>query len=154
MATTPQLSMFAVLDTAQPSYPRSPGFKGLPTSAAAAEHISDKASGLRGLVLTILRNHPSGLTPDEVAEKAQVDRLSIRPRCSELLNAGKIVATAMRRKNASGLSAAVLRLSPSTIVAVLDQENPAARPTGQACAFSPSSTTQGIPHANFTTGGP
>lgn len=52
---------------------------------------------------------PEGLTADQVAHLLDYKVLFARPRVSELHRAGLIVRTGTRRKNASGMSAAVWR---------------------------------------------
>lgn len=96
-------------------YPRQAGWKAPGTSAAAAASVD--AAALRVRVQAVLaRLGP--LTADEVAEalkppgmKVEEFRLSIRPRCSELRLAGRIVDTGLRRRNRSGHMAAVWRLA-------------------------------------------
>lgn len=50
-------------------------------------------------------------TPDQVAERIEEDRLSIRPRFSELAKEGRIVKTGLRLRNESGKMANVWRLA-------------------------------------------
>lgn len=89
-------------------YPHAPAFRaGSDTSFAAAESVDAKT--LQRLVLTELRKGPG--TPDEIAERLRIDKLSIRPRCSELKALGRVVDTGDRRRNANGKSAAVLKLA-------------------------------------------
>lgn len=86
-------------------YPSSAGFKERGgTSQEAAENLGTVA-GMRAAVLAEIRRRPS--TADEVAEKLGLSVLSVRPRCSELRHFGRIVANGQRRKNASGVNAAV-----------------------------------------------
>ena len=89
------------------SYPHAPGAKARETSFEAARAIKPAADRLRRLTLDALRQCP--MTADEVAAYLGLDKLSIRPRCTELLAMGKIIETGLRRKNASGRSAAVWR---------------------------------------------
>jgi predicted ArsR family transcriptional regulator len=103
----------ALFPTEQPSrYPHSPGFKALGASQEAARRIAGDASRLRSQVLAELRNWPAGRTADELARLLGRDRLSIRPRLSELRAAGNVVATGERRKNDTGLTATVWRIAP------------------------------------------
>jgi hypothetical protein len=88
------------------SYPHAAGFKGGETSRQAAESIN--ADVLRAKVLQVFRLR-GPCTADEVAEALNIDKLSIRPRCSELKDMGKIVDAGYRRPNRSGRSAAVLK---------------------------------------------
>lgn len=92
-----------------PAYPVSAGFKGTDTSRAAAETIN--ASVLRGKVLDAYRRF-GPMTADQCAEALRIDRLSIRPRCSELKRLGKLRDTGNRAPNDSGKSAVVLQAAP------------------------------------------
>lgn len=87
------------------SYPQSPGYKGGETSLAAARSID--ADTLRAKVLIELHKAPG--TADEIAERLRIDKLSIRPRCSELKAQGKLTDSGIRRENASGKRAIVYR---------------------------------------------
>ena len=89
------------------NYPTVAGFKAHGTSEEAARSIDAKK--LQRLVLTELSKAP--MTADEIADRLNIDKLSIRPRCSELKALGKIADSGMRRPNASGRSAAVFRLA-------------------------------------------
>lgn len=86
------------------SYPYAAGHRGTDTSRAAAESIP--ASLLRGKVMDAFKRYGS-MTADECAERLCTSILSIRPRCTELRNMGKLVDTGTRRPNASGRSAIV-----------------------------------------------
>ena len=91
------------------SYPQYPGWKRTDTSLAAASSVATQARTLRTLVLYALRAYgPS--TADECAELLKADKLSIRPRFSELSNTGHIRDTGQRRKNESGKRAIVWRV--------------------------------------------
>lgn len=92
------------LMTAPPRYPQAAGWKANGTSRDAAESID--AAGLRGKVLAAIKSH-GPLTADECAERLHMDRLSIRPRCTELRELGKLRDTGLRRPNASGRGAIV-----------------------------------------------
>jgi hypothetical protein len=94
-------------------YPDVPGFKGAPTSRDAGRRISRHAATVRDLVLTEFRAaYPRGLGADEIAARLNQSILTVRPRCSELLAAGLIEQTHQRRRNASGMSAAIWRATP------------------------------------------
>lgn len=91
-------------------YPLSPGFKERSTSRDAAMAMKSTSETLRRRVLAEYRAAGAhGLTADEAAEKLGCSILAIRPRCSELKATGKIEKTTMRRKNSSGMNAAVMR---------------------------------------------
>jgi FaeA-like protein len=88
-------------------YPQSPGFKENGTSREAAHRMTPSATALRGLILSELMHWQTGLTADELASHLGHSILAVRPRVSELNKQGKIKKTSERRKNASGMSAAV-----------------------------------------------
>ena len=90
------------------SYPSSPGFKTPGTSQEAAHKIQGKASALRDQVERLFLTGAQ-MTADECAEALHESVLAVRPRLSELLKMGLLVKTSERRKNASGMSATVLR---------------------------------------------
>lgn len=89
------------------TYPQVAGFKRTETSQAAAATVS--APRLRQLCLDQLRLYGS-MTADECAANMRRDKLSIRPRFSELRNLGKIEDTGQRRTNESSKRAIVWRL--------------------------------------------
>lgn len=93
------------LFTYQP-YPFSPGFKRAGTSSDAAKSIDAKT--LRGQVLAELSKAPG--TADEIASRLNIDKLSIRPRCSELAAMGRVEDSGDRRRNESRKSAIVWRI--------------------------------------------
>ena len=88
-------------------YPHSmPGFKERNgTSEQAANAMQGSARILRNRVFATLAREP--LTADECAARLKESILSVRPRLSELARQNMIRRTGERRKNASGLSAAV-----------------------------------------------
>lgn len=90
----PLLPMFA-------DYPHKPGWKARETSAQAAAQAEPAASRLKRLCLAQLRD-VGPMSPDECAERLGEDKLSIRPRFSELAALGKIEDTGLRGHNASG----------------------------------------------------
>jgi len=91
-------------------YPQAPGFKARETAQAAAESIRPKAKRLQALCLDALRTH-GPLTADECAERLQIDKLSIRPRFSELAAMWKVTDSGQRRENSSGKRAIVWSLA-------------------------------------------
>ena len=94
-----------------PPAPRMPGYKERTTSREAALRIAGEAHTMRGEVLQAFRDvWPAGLTADEAAAMVGRSVLAIRPRISEIKDAGQIEATESRRKNASGMSARVWKL--------------------------------------------
>lgn len=96
------MDLFANLDR----YPDRPGFKARETARIAADDIAPKAPRLRELCLETLRQ-AGMLTPDECAARLGIDKLSVRPRFSELAALGKIIDTGVRRTNGSGKRAIV-----------------------------------------------
>ncbi len=103
--TEPLLPMFADAAT----YPNAPGFKKRDTAREAAAAIEPQASRLKRLVLAQLASSP--MTADDCAYCLGEDKLSIRPRFSELAALGKIEDTGLRGRNASGRKAIVWRLA-------------------------------------------
>ena len=101
----PAFNLFDHLDR----YPHAPGWKARDTAEAAAHDAAPKAPHLRQLCLDSLKSSP-GLTADECAARLGIDKLSIRPRFSELSATGQIVDTGERRRNASGKNAVVWSL--------------------------------------------
>lgn len=75
------------------------------TSAAALSQIAPRSATLRELAMHEF--HWSNLTADEVAARLGENVLAIRPRITELANAGKIQDSGTRRRNESGKSAIV-----------------------------------------------
>lgn len=71
----------------------------------AFDSIVDRAGLLRNKCLQALKD--AALTADEVAERIGETVLSVRPRITELSQAGQVAKTTLRRPNASGRSAAV-----------------------------------------------
>lgn len=97
------------LDWTRPAYPHQPGYKARDTAKLAAQSVSSRAPRLRQLCVDQLLLY-GPLTTDECARNMGVDRLSVRPRFSELAALGKIADSGERRKNESGKSAVVWRL--------------------------------------------
>ena len=86
-------------------YPDRPGYKREGTSKEAAESIAPKAEDLRSKVMRMLR--AGNMTADEIVTLLEVDKLSIRPRVSELVKMGKVFDTGYRHRNGSGKKAIV-----------------------------------------------
>jgi len=94
-------------DTPAP-YHGTPGFKEPTTSREAAIKFKTHAETLRAQALAEIAAAPS--TADEIAARLGSTVLAVRPRISELAKMGKIERVPnVRRKNASGMSAAVWR---------------------------------------------
>lgn len=92
-------------------YPNNPGAKGPDgTSQAAANAMRPSVSHLRRLALRALEQLGAA-TVLETVPVAGVTRESLQPRFSELRAMGLVEATGERRRNPSGKSAAVLRLT-------------------------------------------
>ncbi|MGX9389640.1 hypothetical protein ACWX0O_01825 [Nitrobacteraceae bacterium UC4449_H16] len=78
---------------------------------AALKAIEPKAPQARELILETLSTFEEGLTADQIAALLDYKVLYARPRVAELHAAKRIERTGERRKNASGLSAAVWRVA-------------------------------------------
>lgn len=87
------------------AYPHQPGFKRRGTSEDAADAIAPNAATLRAKVRAALEERP--MTADETADYLGVDKLSIRPRFSELSAVSEIEDSGLRRQNRSGKKAIV-----------------------------------------------
>ena len=99
--------------SAPPIYPDVPRFSETMTPRDAATAIERQAANLRDLVLAVLIEAGRfGLTADEVALRLNKSVLAIRPRLTELgpKHFGRLERTGERRRNASGLNAAVWRV--------------------------------------------
>lgn len=90
-------------------YPDSPGFKSTGTSEIAAN--TTDAEALRAVTLASIKRAPK--TADEVATDVGIDRLAIRPRCTELQLAGLIRKSGVCRPNVSGKMATVWEVVPT-----------------------------------------
>jgi hypothetical protein len=85
-----------------------------PTSIEAARIVAKTAKPLRDRVVAAFeRAGSAGLTADECAARIRASILSVRPRVTELVKAGRLEETRQRRKNASNASATVWRLRPA-----------------------------------------
>ena len=102
-----QATLFNFIDQTD-KYPQSPGYKKRETSKQAAEDIKPSAETLRNQVYQILKSRE--LSADQCAELMEEDKLSIRPRFSELAKMGKIEDSGKRTLNRSGKRAVVWRL--------------------------------------------
>ena len=103
------------------TYPNHPGSRqsAPETSFQAAEAVKESAAAIRTRVLGVLSTEHVGLTCHELADKLWVKikgtaeherfRHSVQSRLSELLIAGKVIQTPIRRKNSSGVFAVVWR---------------------------------------------
>lgn len=97
------------LDWTRPSYPQVPGFKARDTSRDSASSTEARAPRLRQLCIDQLMLC-GPLTTDECASNLGIDKLSIRPRFSELAATGKVRDSGERRENGSGKRAIVWAL--------------------------------------------
>ena len=101
-------------------YPETPGAKGPDgTSQQAAEAIAPTVSNLRRLAMRSLERLGEA-TPLEAVAISGVTRESLQPRFSELRAMGLIEPTGARRRNPSGKSASVLRLTGKGRKAIAD----------------------------------
>jgi len=80
-------------------YPTSPGYQSDDCSYQAAKVASETDEAVRALCLACLA--VEDLTSDEIAERLRMKPTQVRPRCSQLYAAGKIIK-AGRRQNADG----------------------------------------------------
>lgn len=90
------------------SYPHTAGWTEPTTSRDAAQSID--AGTLRAIVIDALERF-GPMTADECAERLQMDRLSIRPRFTELKEMGMVRETDQRHRNKSGRMAKVLEIT-------------------------------------------
>ncbi|MBS3648723.1 winged helix-turn-helix transcriptional regulator [Pseudaminobacter sp. 19-2017] len=81
------------------SYVNGIGHQNTDTSFAAMPSTAN-AKSMRQRVLELLREEP--MTCDEVAEALKLSPLSVRPRITELRNAGIVVDSGERKKLRSG----------------------------------------------------
>lgn len=101
-------------------YPTAPGAKGPDgTSQEAAAAIKPRVSHLRRIAMFTL-NSLGEATVLEAVARAELGRESLQPRFSELRTMGLIEPTGQRRRNPSGKSASVLRLTERGQQVVLD----------------------------------
>lgn len=84
-------------------YPEKPGYKRTGTSQQAANTTEAELLRQKTYQALLVKN----MTSDEIAEFLGIDRLSIRPRCSELVKSRKIKDSGVRHKNISGKNAIV-----------------------------------------------
>lgn len=91
------------------SYPDDPGHaKGSKTSKAAAESMKEKAPTLRAKVLDFIKKQRwRGATDDEIEVALDMRHQTASARRRELVLAGLVRATDMKRKTRSGRSATV-----------------------------------------------
>ena len=91
-------------------YPHAAGFKGTAeTSRQAAEAMAPRLGRLQRMVAEAVKARGVyGLTPEEMAEQHNIDRVSVQPRFSELKLKGLIVDSGRRRSNASSKKKAVV----------------------------------------------
>jgi predicted ArsR family transcriptional regulator len=105
MSAEPAFDLFADID-----YPEHPGWKARETAITAANEVAHKAPRLRQMCLDQL-TFSGPLTADECAARLGLDKLSIRPRFSELVAKGHIADTGERRLNSSQKRAIVWSLA-------------------------------------------
>ena len=92
-------------------YPDNPGAKGPDgTSQDAAKAMAPTVSHLRRVAMRVIAGLGEATALEAIAV-AGVTRESLQPRFSELRAMGLIEATGARRRNPSGTSASVLRLT-------------------------------------------
>ena len=86
------------------AHQRDPG-----TSLAAAHRAREFAGTHCGLIQVMLRAHPKGLTSLEIAARTQLPYHEVARRIPDLKRAGLVIDSGERRRNPSGLQAAVWR---------------------------------------------
>jgi hypothetical protein len=110
MSPAPQLDLFDARRAARRRrYPAVPGSKEKGgTSESAALSVMSRAAAVRERVLAAYRAAGErGLTPDEAGRVVDEDKLTVRPRVSELLRDGLLIKTRRTRTNTSQKQAAV-----------------------------------------------
>ena len=102
----------ACTDSSQ-NYPEAPGYvAGSATSAAATQQITGKAKALGAQILDLLRDHPAGLTADQVAHGLGLKQpYAARPRLAELHRRGEISDSGQRRPGTSGIAQVVWKIA-------------------------------------------
>lgn len=109
-----QPDLFEVVDQRYPAWPGSK--RSSATSREAGRRIARHAETVRKAVLAeFCAAYPKGLTADEIAKLLGESVLCVRPRCSELRAAGLIEQTPDRRRNDSGMTAAVWRATATAL---------------------------------------
>jgi hypothetical protein len=89
-------------------YPHSPGHRGVDTSIEAAADLAPHLGRLQAMVRSVITDAgPRGLTSDEAAERAGLERYTVRARTAELRRMKVIVDSKQRRSNDSGRRAIV-----------------------------------------------
>jgi len=108
MSATPQLDLFSA-PARRRRYPDVPGAKEKGgTSESAAVSVANRAAAVRARVLAVFTAAGArGLTPDEAGKAVNEDKLTVRPRVSELRRDGLLIKTKRTRMNASMKMAAV-----------------------------------------------
>jgi hypothetical protein len=85
------------------------------TSRAAAESVRETAADGRARVLECLRQHPSGLTDEEIQQALEMGGSTERPRRQELQHAQQVTDSGRRRRTASGRQAVVWVAVPASL---------------------------------------
>lgn len=87
------------------------GWKARQTSQEAAQKV--KAPTMRQRVLEVIRQARKPVSPEDVADALNKSILSVRPRFSELSDAGLIEPTGERGETREGRSCILWRAKPS-----------------------------------------
>lgn len=93
--------------------PHSVGYQRTDTSREAAETVAPRQMTIQGAVLAALRIHRN-LTADEIAHHINRPYGSVRPRLSELREAGIVTDSGERREGRYGVNMVAWRLTTST----------------------------------------
>lgn len=91
-----------------PYLPEGPGYKAMDTSLEAARAVAPKVKQSREEIIAVLKRR-GPMTADEAAGALDMPILHVRPRFSELKQAGAIAPTGERRRTSSGANATVWR---------------------------------------------
>ena len=78
------------------------GWKAQATSREAAQAMHEPAHNVRARVRAVLRHADEPLSADEIAERAGLDFMAVRPRLSELRLEGAVYDSGTRRPTRSG----------------------------------------------------
>lgn len=96
--------------------------KGSETSEAASKSI--RAERGRAAVLSVLRQHPGGLTDEEIQGLTGLSPSTERPRRVELWRDGLVAESGLHRKTTSGRSAVVWLAEPTDMSGFNKPESP------------------------------
>ena len=87
------------------------GYRAVDTSYEAAKAVEGKAPSLREQVLGVLKAERLPMTADAIAAKIGKPYISIRPRLTELKDAGQVVDSGNRGKGSFGKNCILWRVA-------------------------------------------